>query len=827
MHNAVVYRHRGAAAVLAMIFLVILGIIAFASYWISSNNLRMSRNFSEVEQARVAAESGIRFFTSRLNSLRSSFPRPYSGRITSELAWNELWVDPNNTTQGIAPVIKAAFGDSASYVNTSTDHRLFIEGFRLTDNRPSSPHFDLDVVQDPADARILVVTCTGQAGDPDRPATRTVRMQFWIDKHINSAVTSWVPPQLGKNSIIIGNTVLNTRYRKRTEGTVLLSLSDFRDLSNSGADAMFAEFQTFLRNNYSGRDNCIRRQTVSADLWDAAVSAVGDLNGDNMINEYDVFIKAYDRNYDPLAIDPLFGPRLTKNDYGNNLGDDADLFEAMDSLARDLYTFDNGDFNHDGTVDKKDQKDFRKDKNVSPGKFDDYIDNLDGYAKILGQLRIVNDGELIDPLPREKFHGPVFDPDNPMAPGVLVLPKPADSEPDVSETILDPQTYKGVADRLKTLSGPNAGTPAIDPVHQKISNQVLSTDLLEYSSKRNTLGAVNGGFKHELIQITDRGDTGFTNGQIVTQQQFDTENKKMTGGKKKAVYTIDGKWDGNWSFEKTPWGSTTSQGIYKRPVFRNMHFENVTIPEGLNAVFVDCTFEGVTFVQLDENISFKAVGENQVPDTWPWIRTKTTGGGQANTGTQAQLPNPDVAPTSAMSNDVRTNGSTKGNNLRFEGCTFTGPLASDVPNAYTHAANSWEFTGDTVIDTQWKDPSTGETSVSILAPQTNIEMGSYEDGKENLVKLRGVVVAGNIDIRGKGWIDGALINTGNAAGSMTLGYFGDNDSTVSLTPETLRRAGRLIMRYNQALALPDGIDIPVSITPDPTTYLEVLNVPQE
>src|SRR5205807_1436364 len=64
-------------------------------------------------------------------------------------------------------------------------------------------------------------------------------------------------------------------------------------------------------------------------------------------------------------------------------------------------------------------------------------------------------------------------------------------------------------------------------------------------------------------------------------------------------------------------------------------------------------------------------------------------------------------------------GFVNGNNLRFDSCTLNGPLVSDVPTAYTHFTNSWEFTGSSIFDNQ------ADQTATIIAPQVNIEMGSY------------------------------------------------------------------------------------------------------
>jgi hypothetical protein len=85
----------------------------------------------------------------------------------------------------------------------------------------------------------------------------------------------------------------------------------------------------------------------------------------------------------------------------------------------------------------------------------------------------------------------------------------------------------------------------------------------------------------------------------------------------------------------------------------------------------------------------------------------------------------------------------------------------------------------------------------------------------------GVVVAGNIDIRGSGAIDGSIIVTGDGAGNTTQGWFGPSDAaTDPNTPMPEGGWGHLNIRYNPNRALPDGIDLAVDILPDITTYTE-------
>ena len=161
---------------------------------------------------------------------------------------------------------------------------------------------------------------------------------------------------------------------------------------------------------------------------------------------------------------------------------------------------------------------------------------------------------------------------------------------------------------------------------------------------------------------------------------------------------------------------------------------------------------------------------------------------------------------------------TQGNNLHFTGFTFNGVLSSDVPTSYTHFANSWEFDGISTFNNQVDQTQT------IVAPNTNIEMGSYTNPGGNPSTLVGVVVAGNIDIRGTANVDGSLIVCGNGATNTTLGYFGTTDSgqavpTVSQLPASANGSyGHLFFRYNPNRGMPDGISIPITLMAMPSSY---------
>lgn len=266
--------------------------------------------------------------------------------------------------------------------------------------------------------------------------------------------------------------------------------------------------------------------------------------------------------------------------------------------------------------------------------------------------------------------------------------------------------------------------------------------------------------------------------------------------------------NGGTTTERTPFGSVSYQATYKRPVFKNLTLKNVIIPKGLNALFDNCVFEGITFVDTEPNIktSSGSVTKSQT-EGMSWSKRKISG----DSFTKDKVL---IASGTTSSGQSITQGSKNGNNLRFNNCTIKGPIANNYSTAYTHFANSWEFTGSTLFSNSADDTAT------IVAPQTNIEMGSFTNPDAAPSTLIGVVVAGNIDIRGTSLLDGSIIVTGDGAGNTTLGYFGasDGDTNPSAMPEG--GFGRLNLRYNSNRALPDGISLPIEISAVAGTYRE-------
>jgi len=243
-----------------------------------------------------------------------------------------------------------------------------------------------------------------------------------------------------------------------------------------------------------------------------------------------------------------------------------------------------------------------------------------------------------------------------------------------------------------------------------------------------------------------------------------------------------------------------------------MTLRNIIIPKGINPLFEDCVFEGVTFIDSERNItqSNGTTVTTSSGDGMSWANRRIAGNSTINRDTV--LVGTGNTPTTPQ---ATTQGSVNGNNVRFNNCTFKGPIANNYSTAYTHWANSWEFTGSTLFDNQV------DATATIVAPQTNIERGSFTNPLASPSTLNGVVVAGNIDIRGTSVVDGSIIVTGDGAGNTTLGYFGPSDGDTNPTAMPEGGYGRLLVRYNPNRALPDGINVRVDIVADAGTYREI------
>lgn len=294
--------------------------------------------------------------------------------------------------------------------------------------------------------------------------------------------------------------------------------------------------------------------------------------------------------------------------------------------------------------------------------------------------------------------------------------------------------------------------------------------------------------------------------------------------------------------EAEDFGTRGAYDYYHRNKFVNRTFTNVRIPKGTNALFENCTFVGVTWVDTNadcEHHDWNYVGAVKKQETTPGVFVYV----DRFPGLQA---------------DTITDTRAESNNIRFHNCTFLGSLAGTRPLGYTHWRNKVQFTGNTRFYIDPADPDLASQSdagtltthlnslsataraemekSSIFMPGWSLDAGSFTNEAPK-VKLKGTIIAGVFDIRGTADVHGTLLMTyrpvsgegplfyGGLPDSFntTIGYFhaSDGDSEGGDPGDAnFDGFGEITLRYNPAMKLPDGIPWPIRIDPDPTTYVE-------
>lgn len=746
-------RARGAAALLAMLFLVLMTTLTVAMFTMATTNVQSAYNLTDVSRAQASAEAGARFMAYRFSHMTNR-PKTSSGNITQTVA-TTLW--PTIQQAIIDDFSKDTINGVTNYnkMQTAAERTWTVSGSKMTSNailtQTGGATFTLSLAPKATDTTVVVLSSTGRYNQ----AVRTITMEFKIEKKIKFAVVGKVPIQLGRNTIVEGPIAMGTPNKFPP----LLMLSDFMHFDTTLKNTLTA-WNTFLQANHGGYDN---RISVNNSVEYAAASNAGyhDVNGDAYIDEWDFFLDRFDANHDKAVSKAEFTKASTGQLY------DANLFKAIDSINAPMYTGDP----------------------TRMGYMDDKLDDSDGYAKIRGYVMLAPtaDAWTANLAPSGKDI-------NDMIQGQIITTEPGQIPVSFgvnpSEMIdLDPANFEECANNFKARTGTNAGSTALaGGAKAVIKNKTLTaTDV-------------------QVMKVTGVGSSSFQVNDLVPKALYDSVNASLPAGKKmtgtdqtQAAAT-----------EHTPYGSTVWQATYKRPVFKNMVFENVQIPKGMNALFDNCTFKGVTWVDGERDITTSggAVTYDQAQGM-NWSKAKLSGSGTFSKDSVL------LAGGTPTTGQMVTKGSQSGNNLRFNNCEFQGPLAGAYATAYTHFANSWEFTGSTMFNNQVDDTAT------IVSPQVNIEMGSFTDPSGAPSKLVGVVVAGNIDIRGTSSVDGSVIVTGDGAGNTTLAYFGASDaSTDPDAPMPEGGWGRLNIRYNPHRALPDGINIAIDIRPILGTYSE-------
>jgi hypothetical protein len=308
---------------------------------------------------------------------------------------------------------------------------------------------------------------------------------------------------------------------------------------------------------------------------------------------------------------------------------------------------------------------------------------------------------------------------------------------------------------------------------------------------------------------------------------------------------------GTW--ESIPYNAPGAYDFIARPQFRDATFTNVRIPMGTNALFENCYFVGVTFVETYENC---------LDEKWNYTGAKQFVNGAYEdkydlTSNLNPPGGPEVNDTKPYSNCIR-----------FHNCTFIGSVAADKPEKFVHWRNKLMCSGNTRFYIDPDDPdlhgadaqpdaATIITHIESIDPDVrkelaksqwytagwSVDVGNFNNEQNPdpaltpSVNFTGCIIAGIMDVRGTADIFGTMLNTFHPvandgplfygglpdAFNATIGYFGPEDGDgegVNRADAGFTGFGEITLRYNPDALLPDGIPWFVGTDPEPGTYFE-------
>jgi Tfp pilus assembly protein PilX len=759
------------------------------------------------------------------------------------------------------------------------------------------------------DVRVISTGYDFNQNGNGHPIVRTVMQDFRISKRVNHAIISPSRILIGKNVMVTGD--LGARYSDvaQTNGDPLVLKSDFwgvdatlntklTDFFNAvrgpgGPGTGDVDGDNRLRVGHPIEGGVIPSGETDYDGDGQPDGAFADVTGDGYVDEFDVFIKHFDHNGDgKVAMSSALSAGTPNAGLAPEFTTDEDLALLIDSSNPDrnknrVYGW--VDLDNDGKWDADEpMNDYDQAQAVYRdqvlGFRDGVIDKRDQYGKVRGRL--------------------VF--------------KTSDSAWRTAqgnyESKLQGAIRPGEGQAAKTFSASDDLLPNLNA-----DSFVDSEAGLRSASDGET-------FAHQVAALLG-----------VSETQLSTYNEtKPNGTTQPRFFRLDADADldglpDNWQtayFEKAPFNSPSYSDLYYRPVYENMTFRDVQIPLGTNALFRKCTFIGVTYVNTTSGNThslFNLYGKMKldtgtgrpVPDVVRVIYGNDTG----ETSYPTMLPSTAIPPNQMIlmsmakpmdkadipeNQRTSTNGynlladplvingkrvtDTKAysNNLRFHDCMFIGSIVADKPSEYTQVRNKLQFTGATRFYNKHPDePDNPEMNPqeqdqaeiaksSMMLPNYSVDVGSFNSPPTQDIRLQGAVVAGVLDMRGNGSINGALFLTfapvlgqgpmrdalGNPVGNpanfnASIGYFGPDDGdNESLDPATLPIVngvkivgwdtdgdgladvapsqaqppnstavpfygyGGINLRFDPSMVMPSGIMLPMSTTVVAGTYRE-------
>ncbi|MCH7847814.1 MAG: hypothetical protein IIB53_05565 [Planctomycetes bacterium] len=321
-------RRRGVSSVLAMMFMVIFSSLAAVMAVVAQGNLRTADSAMKVSRAMSAAETGLVFASRRLASEASRFVVE-KGVIDLDFGY-ALWLggpfDPADGAVDVLPPVGYTEGTPAEGVAEAVlNAHLFDSHSFLDPDDPSLPSYDpisgtlrvrpialtVDDMDNPdprgpyfrlkyellANAPVVRVTAQGVDGH----ITRTIQMDFRINKKIEYAIISPNRIMIGKNVRVEGP--LGSRYGivagelDAANGDPLVMRSDFYYL-DPALDITLDLFYSKVADFDVDGDSRLRPDHPIEGLGAAGFV---DYDLDEYVDDFDLFLAFYDTNADGVV----------------------------------------------------------------------------------------------------------------------------------------------------------------------------------------------------------------------------------------------------------------------------------------------------------------------------------------------------------------------------------------------------------------------------------------------------------------------------------------------------------------------------------------------
>jgi len=797
------------SGVLAMMFLVIFSSLAVAMAIVSQGNLRTADTHLRVIRAQGAVDTGLQIAEARLEEAASRFIVS-KGQIDASYAsllWNGTYPASPTVTVLTAPdgraepSLPAGIAQAIQFAHDADEESNLSDEIAL----PSAPAgwvrcapiglesdptgrivtaAQIDYAPPDAQGRVLVIA-TGYEWDwaRNRWITRSAQQYFSIAKTLSHAIIAPSRIMIGRNVQVEGP--LGVRYDSAAldtiDGPPLVAQSDFYGLSTTLDAKLDAFYARVLTDDVDG-DNRLRPGHATEGAGFGALNgqdfdgdgtpdaAYEDYTGDGSVDDFDIFMKHYDANNDGVVV---LSAALTA---GTPYDGQSAEFDADDALAELIDS---------GLPDRNKNGRWNGVRSAGAWVFQSFPDNNKDGVRDAADVDAddVNlgyrDGVLDYRDRYAKIRGSVY---------FKATRSQWEQSKDEFNVVL--------GDFQKNVKGSIKADDGKQPVTFEASDDELP--LITQDSFAEAAD-IMGGFSDEPG---------------VSSQPFWQQVDAAKGA----------GWTPPVRIESTPFGAPAPADWYARPVFDNITFRNVVIPMGLNALFVDCTFVGVTRVECytdNTHPSWVFYGEQEYNTStgalqlvYPPPPAESTAQLDKSYSTPGapnydSLPDPLVVPIDlngdGTANDQVTNTKKLANNIRFHDCLFVGSIVADKPAVFSHIRNKLAFTGGTrftqehptaPLDPQYSLTDQEEEVVaksSMMAPHYSVDIGTNNSPQSQDVALQGAVIAGVLDVRGNASIKGALLLTyepeygtapmslygtpvGNPGGfNVTLGYFGPED----------------------------------------------------